>query len=120
MQSTEKNMKSYWLTLPLVLGSMMLFGACSVSGSVGASACLADNDACGSDGDCCSGVCDASGACSGGAACVLDGDSCSEDSDCCSGDFCDDSSCSVCVSSGNPCGSDGDCCSNACDGESCD
>jgi hypothetical protein len=83
----EENMKSHWFAFPVVvLGSALLFAACTVSGSgsLGVSTCQSDI-----------------------------GDPCQQDSDCCDA-YCDDGACSACVSSGNDCGSDDECCSNVC------
>jgi hypothetical protein len=85
-------MKAYALTFPFVVfGAILLFGACTVSGSgsLGVSTCEKDL-----------------------------GDPCSEDTDCCQA-YCDDGACAACVSSGNDCNSDDDCCSDACVGGSC-
>ena len=111
----EENMKSRLLAFPLVvLGAIVLVSACTVS--AGPLICTADSGACGSDADCCSGVCAPDGSC-GVTTCALDGDPCNVDSDCCNAEFCDSGACSVCVSSGNQCNVDSDCCSAVCDSD---
>ena len=72
----------------VVLGSLLLAAACTVGGDGGGSVtvvCVADNDACDHDGDCCSDICASDGFCGLPAdSCLEDNSACSADSDCCS------------------------------------
>lgn len=110
-------MKTRLLAFPLlVLGVIVFSGACTVT--AGPSSCAPDGVACGSDLDCCGGVCDVDGFCGAAAACVADQDPCTTDSDCCGGEFCDETAqltCQVCLGSGASCGQDPECCSGVCD-----
>ncbi|MFT3766918.1 MAG: hypothetical protein QM820_15580 [Minicystis sp.] len=94
-------------------------GGAGGAGGGGGGDCSVDGDSCGSNGDCCSGVCDGDGIC-GGSSCVSDGDGCSFDDECCAGVCSFDGVCgdgSSCFPSGDFCGSDDECCTGSCEAD---
>lgn len=77
--------------------------------------CNANGGGCGSNSDCCSGLCSSSGQC---VSCFANGNACSGGSQCCSG-LCSSGQCVSCLPDGGVCANAGQCCGGFCINNAC-